>query len=133
MSILLSEERPVCCMSLRVAANYIDDDFTVKRMGRGSENPDVFKWRHLNLKADATRALRALHSFGGPIQIIEAGLDEMVPHESTQNYVDAASDKTKLDYHLMEDWPHSLGLDAERNRTYQKILLDWLNKISEQI
>lgn len=131
MAMLLSSEREVAAMQLRVPANYTDDGF--ERVHLKEVSPNLYDWRLKPLDAAATKSLRAINSFSGQLQIIEAGNDELVPHQTVQNYVDAVKDKSKLDYHLMEGWPHSLGDDPERNRQYQEILLNWLNKISEEV
>lgn len=133
MTLLLTAERPVAAISLRVASNYVDDRFNEKQLGQGSENKSVFQWRHLELGNKATRALRALHSFKGPIQIIEAELDNAVPHQSTLNYVNAVKSKSQFEYHFMEGWPHSLGDHEARNKQFQKMLLNWSEKVAEQL
>jgi esterase/lipase len=92
------------------------------------DDTEVMKWRYLKLDHNATRALRAMHEYSGPVQIIEAENDERIPHQAVQNYIDAMADKTKLDYHFMPGWTHSLGDDRARNEQYQQLLLDWLNK-----
>jgi len=133
MTLLLTAERPVVAISLRVASNYVDEHFDEKQLGQGSENKLVFQWRHLELDYQVTRALRALHDFSGWIQIIEAGLDDAVPHQSTLNYVNAVKSKNQLEYNFMKGWPHSLGDHKERNKEFQKMLLNWAQKVSEQL
>ena len=126
LAAVLSSEVEVSCMSLRVPANYRDELFDELQIGQGADNPEVVQWRKLKLDFNETSALRAVHSFNGPIQIIEAGDDDRVSHQAVQNYVDAVLSKSKLEYHFMKDWPHSLGTDKKRNADYQKILLNWL-------
>lgn len=128
LALLLSSERSVDCLQLRVPANYIDEGFEGSRLGEGAENPIVAMWRKKKLNYTATRALSAMHNFVGQVQILEAELDDTVPHQTVQNYADALQDKSKLDYHLMKGWPHSMGSDKARNKYYQEILLNWLNK-----
>lgn len=133
MATLLSAERPIALMQMRVPANYVDERFNEKQLGQGNEDPNVMRWREQKLDSSATKSLRDLHKFSGPVQILEAEFDGHVPHQTVQNYVDAIADKSKLEYHFMEGWPHSLGLDKQRNRAYQSLLLNWLNKVSEQL
>jgi esterase/lipase len=128
LALLLSTMRPVAALQLRVPANYVDDYADQPQMGRGADDAEVMKWRYLKLDHNATRALRAMHEYSGPVQIIEAENDERIPHQAVQNYIDAMADKTKLDYHFMPGWTHSLGDDRARNEQYQQLLLDWLNK-----
>lgn len=133
MSILLSAERPLTAMSLRVASNYVDDHSNEKQLGQGSENPEVLKWRQLPLDFNATRTLRALHNFTGPIQIMEAELDELVPHQVTMNYLKAAKANKRVEYLVLKNWPHSMGDDPARNKEFQQLLLDWAEKVAEQL
>jgi esterase/lipase len=131
MATLLSAEREVSALSLRVPANYPDERFSDAQLPQAPDqsNTSLTEWRKQIIKYDQTRSLKSLHDFQGQIQIIEAEEDEIVPHETVQNYVNAISDKNQLDYHLMKGWPHSLGLDPQRNQQYQDMLLNWLNKI----
>jgi esterase/lipase len=131
MATLLSAEREVSALSLRVPANYPDERFSDAQLPQAPDqsNTSLTEWRKQIIKYDQTRSLKSLHNFQGQIQIIEAEEDEIVPHETVQNYVNAISDKNQLDYHLMKGWPHSLGLDPQRNQQYQDMLLNWLNKI----
>lgn len=133
LATLLTTERPIDYLQLRVPANYPDEGYNQPQIGQGGDDPLVMKWRRQELDSAATKSLRALCNYQGPVQIIEAELDERVPHQTVQNYVDAVNNKTKLDYHLMKGWPHSLGLDAERNRQYQEILLNWTEEVLKQL
>jgi esterase/lipase len=128
MAAILSTQREVACLSIRVPANYPDEGFEQPQAGRGHDDPAVAKWRLQKLNFNNTRSLNAIHQFKGPIQILEAEKDELIPHQCVQNYVDAVKDKSKLDYQLLKDWPHSMGPDPERNRQYQEILLSWLQQ-----
>lgn len=129
LTAVLCGERPIACAQLRVPANYPDESFDQIQMGQGSENAKVMGWRLQPLGPAATKSLAAIHAFSGPVQIIEAELDDHVPHQTVQNYVEAVSDTSKLDYHFMKGWPHSLGDDPEHNRQYQEVLLAWLNRV----
>jgi esterase/lipase len=125
LAAVLATKRTIACLSMRVPANYLDKDFEEPQAGQGADNAEVTKWRQQKLDYNATKALRAVHNFKGPIQIIEAELDERVPHQTVQNYVSAVSSENQLDYHFMKGWPHSLGMDKKRNSDYQRILLNW--------
>jgi esterase/lipase len=123
---LLSVERPLSALSLRVPANYPDVGFDDPQWGRGHEDDVITKWRNSMVHFSDNRALQALHDFAGPVQIIEAEDDELVPSQTIQNYMAAVPDASRLEYHCMKGWPHSLGSDPQRNTDFQKILLDWL-------
>ena len=131
LAAVLSGLRELACLSLRVPANYSDEGWSEPQFPQAAsfENPEILKWRDNPLSFDATKSLQATHDFNGPIQIIEAEDDDIVPHQTIQNYIDAVQDKAKLEHHLMHGWPHSLGDDPERNRRYQEMLLNWLERI----
>jgi esterase/lipase len=130
LAALLSSNRQVYALSLRVPENYPDENADKPQVPQAPDfgNTSLNEWRKQMANYDSTKSLKAVHDFAGPIQIIEAEKDDIVPHQTVQNYVNAVKDKSKLDYHLMTGWPHSLGDDDQRNRQYQEILLSWLNK-----
>jgi len=125
LAALLSAERPLAAMSLRVPANYPDERSDEQQL---NQRDTIMDWRELALEFKATRSLKAIHDFTGAVQIIEAEFDEMVPHQTVQNYVSAVSNKAKLDFHLMKGWPHSIGNSQERAEQLQDILLHWLEQ-----
>lgn len=126
---LLSRERDVAALSLRVPAPYVDEGFELSQMGHGAEDKVVMNWRQSAHEYTGNKAFEAVHNFEGPVQIIEAEKDDTIPRQSVQNYKNAISNTERLDYHLMPDWPHSLGNDPERNKQFQGVLLSWLESI----
>jgi uncharacterized protein len=124
---LLTAEKDVAGLALRVPALYPDEGFNEQQLKQTGDNPTVRKWREQALPFTASRALNAVHDFKGPIQIIEAGLDERVMPQVIQNYLNAITESTKLDYHLMKDWPHSIGDSQTRQEQFETILLNWLD------
>lgn len=128
---LLSKKRQLNFIQMRVPANYKDDGFDEIQLGKGHENREVTVWRNEPLDWQSSKALKALHDFKGPIQIIEAEFDDAVPHQTVQNYVDAISDKSKLEYILWKDAAHSIGDDQKLQKEYNEMLLSWLEKIQK--
>jgi hypothetical protein len=128
-AVLLTVEREVEALSLRVPANYQDEEHELPKWERGGEDPAILAWRHEKLDENATASLRALHSFPGKVQILEAEFDEVVPSQGVRNYGDAVKEPSQLEYHVMKGWPHSLGDHEQRNKEYQTILLEWLNRL----
>jgi esterase/lipase len=129
---LLSRVKQLHGLSLRVPAGYRDEDMDLPKYGNGHANPEVMSWRRRLHGYQANQGFGALHDFKGYVQIIEAGQDELVPHETVQSYIHAVSDKSKLEYRLMKNWPHSLGDDPTRNTEYQTILRQWLDSITQR-
>jgi esterase/lipase len=128
LAVLLSKVRPLVCLQLRVPANFWDEHFDEPQIDQSGDNSEVRQWRQRPLNFNATRALMAVHNFEGPIQILEAEQDDVVPHQTVQNYVDAVRDKSKLDYRVMNGWGHGIGLEPARNLEFQQVLLNWLNE-----
>ena len=91
LGVLLSVERPVSALSLRVPAHYPDDTFASVSVGAYARSDLPLSWRALPLAPNATRALRALRQFRGPVQIIEAARDEVIPRATIVNYLNAAT------------------------------------------
>ncbi len=130
IAMLLTTVRNCSDVSLRAPANYIDEGMNEPQiLQTAEENPAVAEWRLKKLGAEATESLRAIHDFTGNIQIIEAGDDELIPHRAVKNFVDAYQNPEKVDYHLMQGWPHSLSTDKKRNKEFQELLISWLKEL----
>jgi uncharacterized protein len=123
---LLSGNRNVAGLSLRVPAGYPDEGFDEPQFGKDHNDASVMEWRSNIQGHNSNKAFGAVYAFAGPVQIIEAGKDELVPHQTVLNYADSVADKDRLEYHLMPDWPHSLGGDPTRIREFQDVLFGWL-------
>lgn len=126
---LLTEERPVSALALRVPANYPDERFDQPKWGDGAENEQINQWRQQALSWQSNRALAAVHAFRGHIQIIESGADEQVPHQTVKNYVDAVYDPAKLEYKIMPNWPHSFSYHSARAGQYVDTVFAWLDNL----
>ncbi len=122
---LLSEKRKVNNFVLRVPVDYPNTDFDKSKFIRsGTESPVIFAWRKLYKKPDETFALKAINKFNGEILIIESEQDDIVPHETIENYIDAIKDKSKLTHVLMKGAPHSIKPGKFRDEVTM-ILVDW--------
>jgi len=127
LAMILSEERKFKQLIFRVPANYQDEGFEKSGI-KGSDFPDVVAWRKTKHDWNETRALRALHRFSGDVLIIESGKDEMVPHETVESYVDAVSNKEKVDHVLMPEVGHSIRTEDEKNKKeFRDIVSKWIS------
>lgn len=126
---LLTTERPVSGVSLRVPANYPDEGMDRPQYGKGNDDPAVAQWRRQVHDPETTASLRAINNFVGKLQIIQAGDDDRIPVQVIESYRGAVRNKDLLEYHFMPDWPHSLGGDPERNKVFQALLLHWLKAL----
>lgn len=122
---LLSERRKVNNLVLRAPADYPDKEFEEpKYKNSGSGNPDIIAWRKQEKNPTDTLALCAVNKFGGNVLMVESGNDDIVPHESTANYINAMKDKKKLTHIIVKDAPHSIREGKFRDEI-TKILIDW--------
>lgn len=129
LAALLSKQRKIKNISLRVPADYADDEFDeLKYKSSGFNNPEIMKWRSTRRSPGDTMALRAVHEFDGNIQIIESEKDIIVPRQIIQNYIDAVIDKDKLSYTVIQDAPHSAKEQWHRDEI-EKLLADWFGKM----
>ncbi|HUQ84997.1 MAG TPA: alpha/beta fold hydrolase [Candidatus Limnocylindrales bacterium] len=127
---ILSTKKKIRNLVLRAPADYPNEDFhKSKYLFSGSENPEIVAWRKLVKKPADTFALQAINNYRGDVLVIESEKDIIVPHESTQNYIDAIKDKNKLTHVVINDAPHSIKEGIFRNKV-TNILIDWFrNKI----
>jgi uncharacterized protein len=122
---LLSEKRKVENLVLRVPADYPDEDFEkIKFVQDVKELAAIIDWRKIPKKADKTYALKAISHFPGKVLIIESERDDMVPHETIQNYINAVKNKENVTHILMKDAPHSIKEGPFRDEV-TRILVDW--------
>jgi esterase/lipase len=123
--VLLSAQRDVHCLSLRVPANYPDEGFDEPQLASKINSDDFRQWREEPQDYRQNSALKALHDFTGNIQTIEAGADELVPHQTVKNYVDAVVAKGRLQYEIVPNAPHSIVND-ELRADYVERLVAWV-------
>jgi dienelactone hydrolase len=126
IAVLLTGQRPVKCLSLRVPATYPDKGFTDPQLPQ-ADTPELTAWRNEPVSYD-NRAFKALHDFTGKVQIIEADRDQRLPHQAAQNYVDSVVDKNNLEYVVMHDAPHQLENETLRAE-YITLLTNWVNQL----
>jgi len=121
---LLSEKRKIKNLVLRAPADYPNEAFEkIKKVVSGDE-PDVVKWRNQPKQPAETFALEAIHNFEGNVLIIESEKDRRIPHQTVLNYMNAIKDKSKLNYVLMKNAPHSIKEGPFRDEV-ERILVEW--------
>jgi pimeloyl-ACP methyl ester carboxylesterase len=122
LSLMASDTREVAALSLRVPANLPDDHFDetyLDRFGPGNR-------RHEDIYPADSRALRALRAFRGPVQIIDADGDAVIPARTIADYVEAA-DPSQLSRYTLHG-PHHLATPELRGE-YIAALLVWVDQI----
>lgn len=122
---LLTEKRKVKNLILRAPADYPNNVFTKHAaLNSAIANPAVVAWRAQERKPDETLALSAVAKFPGNILVIESENDDMVPHQTTLNYMNAVKDKSKLTHIVMKNAPHSIKEGPFRDKV-ERILVKW--------
>jgi len=118
--------RDVENLALQAPANYPDDVIDRPVMDYSGTRP-VSEWRQAPLASDATSSLDAVHGFRGKILVIESERDEFVPRQTTQNYLDAASNPAAVEHEVLLGASHTLR-DPELRKQCKDILLAFLAK-----
>ena len=121
---LLTKERGVSRLMLRVPADYPDEGFEMPKVE--SSDDDKAEWRAQVREWKETAALRALHHFHGEVLLIESEKDESIPPQTVKNYKNAVEAEGQVTYMLMKDAPHSLRDRPDLQREFEKILVDWM-------
>lgn len=125
LTALLSAERGLAWMALRVPADYPDEGFQESRVKTASD-PDTNAWRQNARSTEESMALRAVHAFDGPILVVEAEHDAIVPQQTVLNYKHAA-DPSKVTYTVMENAPHSFSGRPDLKEEFANMMSEWLS------
>src|SRR3989338_3748455 len=121
---LLSAKRNVKNLAMRVPADYPNEDFDKTKTTSSHEDEAIMDWRRQQKQSSKTYALDSLSKFNGNVLIIEAELDDAVPHQVIENYINAVKDKSKLTHVVMKNAPHSIKEGPFRDEV-KKILVAW--------
>lgn len=121
---LLTKKRNVKNLVLRVPADYPNEDFNNIKATSSHEDHLIAAWRKKTKKSSETYALDALNNFRGNVLIIESELDDVIPHETIENYKNAMVDKQNLTHIIMKGAQHSIKEGKFRDEV-EKILKDW--------
>ena len=123
LSLMASDTREVAALSLRVPANLPDDHFDEPYLDRfGPANR-----RREDIYPPDSRALRALRAFEGPVQIVDADGDAVIPARTIADYVEAA-DPSQLTRYTLHG-PHHLATPELRGE-YIAALLVWADSVT---
>ncbi len=129
-AVLLTEQRPVICLSLRVPASYPDEGFDEPQEAQRASSLDFAEWRQQKLSHNENHAFKALHNFVGKVQIIEAGADDILCHQVADNYVNALASEQLLNYIVMKGAPHRLENERLSNE-YVRLLTGWAKQFTD--
>lgn len=126
LAAMLTAERKVNWVVMRVPADYADDDFEVpKQIVNEEKRSSAYAWRTHARNSDATAALRAIHNFRGKVLLVESENDELIPSQLVKNFADAVVEKRDLRHEVMKGASHSITRAPEHKSKFVEIVLDW--------
>jgi esterase/lipase len=126
LAALLTEQRNVSWVVMRVPADYPNEGFEEAKIPTAEdERSATYQWRSAQRDWNTTSALRAIHNFRGKVLLVESGNDDIVPHQTVQNYADAVVEKRDLRYEVMQDAPHSLTKYPELKSRFNELVFEW--------
>ena len=126
LALMLAERKRVENLVLQNPANF-PDNVLEKPVTDYTGTEPVLEWRQQPLKFDSNASLKAIHEFKGNVLIVESELDELIPHQSTENYVKAVKDTSRVRREVLPGAKHYLADPAQRMQ-YQNMLLAWLQE-----
>jgi pimeloyl-ACP methyl ester carboxylesterase len=125
LSVLATARRPIKALALRVPTNLPDGV-----LGIAVADSDAFRNRKQGPAGPGdTLALTATHAFTGPIQIVDADLDAIIPAQTIENYVAAVPDPAQLHRHTLRNAPHHLAT-PELRAEYLEQLIGWASRVA---
>jgi pimeloyl-ACP methyl ester carboxylesterase len=127
LAAILTTLRPVRWLALRVPALYKDAEWEVPKK-QLHKDADLHAYRRRHVRAQDNRALKACAAFKGDVLIVESQHDDIVPHRTIENYVEACTHAHSLTYRVIEDADHGLT-EVSAQRAYTELLVNWLTEM----
>ena len=120
---ILTAERPVRWLAMRVPALYYDEGWELPKL-QLHRDFDLISYRRRLIATVENRALRACTAFHGDVLIVESERDEIIPHTVIQSYLEACGPCRSLSYERMEGADHGLT-DPVQQDAYTRLLVRW--------
>lgn len=117
---ILSSKRAVRNLVLRVPSDFPNEGFSDAPQVKFAGNLSL-EWKTMKHLPHEDFALNALHQFRKKVYVIGSEDDELIPFQTTENYLNAA-DPENLEYHLMKKTGHAL-INPLKVYSFIKILL----------
>jgi len=124
LACLLSTLRPVKKMVLRVPTDFPDECFHDVPQIRITGNLSC-DWKSKKHSFTESYALKAVNEFQGSLMVVASEKDNFVPFQTTENFLAAVKDVTKLEYLFMKKASHGM-LHPKLQWDYTRKLLNWL-------
>lgn len=126
LATLLTVQRPVKWLALRVPALYRDTDWDKPK--RELDREDIARYRKGIVQASENRALAACSRFPNDVLVVESEHDDVVPHETLLSYRMAFSHVRSLTYRMLAGADHALS-DPTCQDAYSNILTRWATEM----
>ncbi len=126
LATLLSAERPVAWMALRVPALYPDSHWDVPKALLPRD--EIIAYRSGFRTGGEDKALAACAAFTGDVLIVESEHDDYVPHAAISSFMAAFQNSNSLSYRILKGADHALR-DESCRKAYNKLLLGWIEEM----
>ena len=127
LAAILTTLRPVRWLALRVPALYKDAGWKLPKKQLHDE-ADLHAYRRRHVRPQDNRALKACAAFEGDVLIVESENDDIVPHQTIKNYVEACTRAHSLTYRVIAGADHGLSEEVAQ-RAYTQLLVNWLTEM----
>ncbi|NBW07154.1 MAG: alpha/beta fold hydrolase [Caulobacteraceae bacterium] len=126
LSALLTAERSIRWLALRVPALYPDEHWDVPKARLDKD--DVRAYRQTLRSPDEDRALAACAAFEGDVLIVESGKDERIPTEVILSYQAAFKRANSFTHRIIPGASHAMR-DPHDQKIYTTILINWIEEM----
>lgn len=126
LSALLTAERSIRWLALRVPALYPDEHWDVPKARLDKD--DVRAYRQTLRSPDEDRALAACAAFEGDVLIVESGEDDRIPTEVILSYQAAFKRANSFTHRIIPGASHAMR-DPDHQKVYTTILINWVEEM----
>ncbi len=126
LAMLLTAQRPVRWLAMRVPALYPDEHWDTPK---SKLDKDVVRaYRKQPHEAGADRALSACADFRGDVLIVESEKDEQIPREAMISMQGAFRQANSLSHRIIHGATHAMR-DVQHQRIYATLLTGWIEEM----
>jgi dienelactone hydrolase len=126
LATLLTAERPVTWLALRVPALYPDSHWEVPKAL--IDRDEINRYRSAFRSPSEDKALAAGERFTGDVLIVESENDSYVPHSAITSYIAAFHRASSLSHRILKGADHSLRNESCR-KAYNRLLVNWMEEM----
>ena len=124
LSALLTRERPVRWLALRVPALYPDEDWDMPKAKLDKDKVRAYR----QSPPHTDQALSACAAFKGDALIVESELDDRIPHEAIVSFQSAFRRANSLSHRVIAGATHAMR-DPKHQRIYTTLLIHWIEEM----